>query len=74
MPDASNGRFSKYNILGRVIVRKDLPKITKFMEYELQDWGGNWHSGTYPKRVYQREYWEPKLLELEFKLNTSGGQ
>lgn len=68
LPAASNGRFSKYNIQGRVIVRKDLSKITKFLEYELQDWGGNWHYGTYPKQVYQREYWEPKFLKLEFKL------
>lgn len=74
LPDASNGRFSKYNIQGRVIVRKDLPKVTKFMEYELQDWGGNWHYGTYPKLVYQREYWEPKFLKLEFKLIQQVGK
>lgn len=74
LPVASNGRFSKYNIQGRVIVRKDLPKITKFLEYKLQDWGGNWHYGTYPKRVYQREYWEPKFLKLEFKLVRQVGK
>lgn len=68
LPDASNGRYSKYNIQGRTIVRKDLPKITKLFEYELKDWGGNWHSGTYPKLVYQREYWEPKFLQLEFNV------
>lgn len=68
LPDVSNGRFSKYNVEGRTIVRKDLPKITKFIPYELQDWGGNWHSGTYPKKVYQREFWEPKFLHLELNL------
>lgn len=68
LPDASNGRYSKYNVKGRVIVRKDLPKITKSMPYELQDWRGNWHSGTYPKKVYQREFWEPKFLHLELSL------
>ena len=61
LPDISN-------VEGRTIVRKDLPKITKFMPYELQDWGGNWHSGTYPKKVYQREFWEPKFLHLELSL------
>ena len=40
LPDASNGRYSKYNVHGRTIVRKDLPKITKLLEYELKDWGG----------------------------------
>lgn len=68
LPDVSNGRYSKYNIKGRVIVRKDLPKIIKCMPYELQDWGGNWHYGTYPKKVYQREYWEPRFLNLELIL------
>lgn len=68
LPDASNGRYSKYNAKGRTLVRKDLPKITKFIPYELQDWGGNWHSGTYPKKVYQREFWEPKFLHLELSI------
>ena len=67
-PNINNGRFSRYNVKGRVIVHKDLSKVVKFMPYELQDWGGNWHFGTYPKKVYQREYWEPRFLNLELAL------
>lgn len=45
-----------------------MPKITKFITYELQDWGEDWNSGIYPKKVYQREFWEPKFLHLELNL------
>ncbi|MFC7500947.1 hypothetical protein [Nocardioides sp. GCM10030258] len=36
LPEASRGRWSKLNLIGRVVVRKDLPKITK-------DFGG-WYT------------------------------
>ena len=68
LPDIKNGRYSKYNIEGRTIICKNLPMTIKFMQYELKDWGGNWHSGTYPKKVYQREFLEPKFLHLTFSL------
>lgn len=66
LPLESWGRYSKYNIKGRTIIRKDLPKVTTDIPYELQDWGGYWHTGTYQRFVYQREFWEPKFLNLEF--------
>lgn len=68
LPDARKGRYSKYNTEGRNITRKDLPMTTKLMPYSLKDWGGHWHYGTYPKNVYQREYWEPKFVRLNFSL------
>lgn len=36
LPDASRGRWSKWNLTGRVITRRDLPKVTK-------DFGG-WYA------------------------------
>jgi hypothetical protein len=68
LPEESTGLYSKYNIRGKTIVRKDLEKISKDMPYELKDWGGTWHYGTYPKMVYQREYWEPKFLNLSLNI------
>src|ERR1700678_2180623 len=29
VPDAENGRWSKYNVDGRIRIRRDLPKVTK---------------------------------------------
>lgn len=71
LPNEKRGRYSKYNLKGRVIVRRDLPKIPKWFDYELPHWNGiDTNSGSYLKDVYQKEYIEPRFYRILVKLIT----
>ena len=71
MPDKSIGRYSKYNILGRQIIRKDLPKVKKTFMREMPIWG-DWSKGsfimTYTMDVWHRDYWQPKNYYIQINL------
>lgn len=64
----NNGKYSKYNVIGRTIVRKDLPKETRYVFYRVTDWHGDEHTGTYPRLVWQREIWLPKMLTISIEI------
>lgn len=56
LPPASTGRWSKWNVNGREIVRKDLPKVYRSWTIESPDFqGGGTHSVSFHKDVFQKQ-------------------
>lgn len=74
-PDTQNGKYSKRNLEGWENIRKDLPKITKTFYWESPNFGD---AATYgssmrsrEREVYQREYHEPRMHELQIEVINS---
>jgi len=67
VPPARAGRYSKANVEGREVIRKDLPMVTRSYSWESPNWG-DWsngsHTHTVTRDVYQREFIPPKEVEL----------
>jgi len=56
LPLASTGRWSKWNVSGREVVRRDLPKVPHSWTIEAPDFhGSGTHSITFHKEVFQRQ-------------------
>jgi hypothetical protein len=59
VPPATRGRWSKYNVDGRVLVRRDLPKIDKVIggweTPNFGDWSRGSHTNYIARQVFQRE-------------------
>lgn len=71
IPAPSVGRFSKINVQGFEIVRRDLPKVTKNFSMDVPnfgDWSKGSHEVIWSREVYQRDLLFPKELELEIEL------
>ena len=67
IPRSSSGRYSRMNRFGKTIVRKDLPMITKTFSIEAPnygDWSKGSHEINYDRKVYRREFVEPKNLPI----------
>lgn len=71
LPDPSVGRWSKTNVHGYEVVRKDLPMITRTFEFEVPNWG-DWYNGshsvTQDRQVYPRDLIPPRNLGLKVSL------
>jgi hypothetical protein len=71
IPSPGAGRYSKANVNGREVVRKDLPKTTRSYSWETPNWG-DWsngsHTHTITREVYRKEFIPPKELELSISL------
>lgn len=68
LPPANCGKSSKRNVEGYHVIRKDLPKVDKtYYLGERPKWG-DWANGSFSlyvtKKVYQREFYHPKELEI----------
>ena len=71
LPSPKVGRYSKYNVNGREIVLKDLPKIPKSYSREVPnfgDWSKGTHDITRDIMVYPRKYWLPKNINVDVEL------
>jgi hypothetical protein len=69
IPCKEAGRYSRWNLEGREVVRRDLPKTTKTWEGEAPNYGGNGtHSVTFSRDVYQRDFYPPKGLAIQIEL------
>lgn len=71
LPNYKTGRYSNYNINGRVIVLKDLPKIQKSYSADspnFGDWSKGSHTVTWNREIYQRKYWYPQGLRINISL------
>jgi hypothetical protein len=56
LPQASTGRWSKWNVSGREIVRRDLPKVSRSWTIEAPDFhGSGTHSVTFHREVFQKQ-------------------
>jgi hypothetical protein len=71
IPSPSIGRYARINSQGFELIRKDLPKITKYFDVEVPnfgDWSKGSHTVTWSREVYHRDFLAPKQLELEIEL------
>jgi hypothetical protein len=70
LPEAHHGKFSRYNIHGRVKVRRDLPKREKSWSIEAPSWGStsDTHTIIFGKPCYQRQLIRPKNVTLSVEL------
>ena len=71
VPPPKSGRYSRANVEGREIVRRDLPMIPKTFYWETPNWG-DWsygsHTSSTTRDVYQRDFYPPKQVELTVEL------
>jgi hypothetical protein len=72
LPKKEAGKYSKRNIEGYFVVRKDLPKISKtYYLVERPVWG-DWDKGSFSlwvtKTVFQREEYKPEEREILVEL------
>jgi hypothetical protein len=71
IPDVRAGRYSRANVEGKEVVRKDLPMITKTYSWLTPNWG-DWSYGSHThyqtREIYQREFFPPKEVELSVSL------
>ncbi|WP_208875446.1 hypothetical protein [Streptomyces sp. PBH53] len=59
LPPAERGRFSKWNLVGRIVRRTDLPKVSRSWGFETPnfgDWSKGSHTITFTRQVYQVEH------------------
>jgi len=71
VPPAKSGRFSKANIEGREVVRRDLPMVQKTFYWETPnfgDWSNGSHTSSVTRDVYRRDFYPPKQVELTIEL------
>ncbi|ARU45172.1 hypothetical protein [Corynebacterium silvaticum] len=68
VPEATNGKWSRYNIDGRLFVRKDLPKVKKLIGGwqvpNFGDWKHGSHTHYSTRKVFQKEIWYAKQLPI----------
>ncbi len=74
IPCDEAGRYSRWNLEGREVVRRDLPKTTKSWPGDAPNFGGNGtHSVTFTREVYQRDFHPPKGLAIQIVLLKQEG-
>ena len=70
-PEYNIGRYSSYNLFGREIVRKDLPKYYKTWYVETPNFG-DWSRGSHFVKLgtwtYHRDFIPPKFVDIEIEL------
>lgn len=70
-PPAESGRYSRFNTEGRVVVRRDLPKVWKSYQWWAPNFGDSSkgeHLVTRLMEVYPREFHPPHQVELRIEL------
>jgi len=70
LPKPTTGRYSKTNVHGKEIVRKDLPMVSKTISMETPnfgDWSLGSHTVDFHREVYWREFLPPKELAIRIE-------
>jgi hypothetical protein len=70
VPDMTVGRYSSRNVNGDVVVRRDLPKITKSYSFDAPNFGDpsrGTHTIDQDREVYQRDYFAPREVAFSMK-------
>jgi hypothetical protein len=73
VPDMTAGRYSSRNVNGDMVVRRDLPKITKSYSFDAPNFGDpsrGTHTIDLDREVYQRDYFAPR--EVTFSMKQTG--
>jgi len=72
-PPGNRGKYSDANINGREEIRKDLPKTTKSVVIQAQNWrGSGTHDVWQTREVYVRDLLSPKQVNLSIEVLQSG--
>jgi hypothetical protein len=77
LPSPVAGRWSKWNVLGRWLIRRDLPKVTKTWGWDspnFGDWSKGSHSVSRTRDVFQRELRHGKRLAFLIDAQESDGE
>jgi hypothetical protein len=67
VPRPTQGRYSRRNLDGLEVVRRDLPKETYFITFESPnygDWSKGSHTTTWHKERYVRDFEAPRVLAI----------
>lgn len=75
VPPMSAGRYSRRNVEGYEVVRKDLPMTTQTRTFETPnfgDWSRGSHDVSWSCDVYIREFMPPRELELKAEIIREG--
>lgn len=71
IPDTIVGKYSRKNVEGEEIARKDLPKVSKPYSWDVPnygDWGNGSHEITIYRDVYQKDFQPPRELSISIVL------
>jgi len=69
IPPATTGRWSKWNITGRLKIRRDLPKVWHSWSIDAPDFnGGGTHPVTFSREVYQKQRLYGRQIEASVSL------
>ncbi|OIQ79908.1 hypothetical protein GALL_383410 [mine drainage metagenome] len=77
LPPRDGGRYARWNIDGRVVPRRDLPKVMKGRSFEspnFGDWSRGSHTVTQYREVFQKEirYGRQSRFEIEARVRDDG--
>lgn len=69
IPPTDSGMRSKRNKEGWEVVRKDLPKYTKYFYHDIQNFGdgarNGWSTVAIPREVYERDVTPPYMFHIQ---------
>ncbi len=71
IPNGKVGKFSRINVEGEEITRKDLPKVSKPFSWDTPnfgDWSRGSHEITRYRDVYQKDFRPPRELSISTEL------
>ena len=71
VPELYTGRYSKYNLNGRVIILRHLPKVKASYSAEVPnfgDWSKGSHDITWTREVFPRKQQLPKFLNINIEI------
>ncbi|MER6911191.1 hypothetical protein ABT354_05915 [Streptomyces sp. NPDC000594] len=78
LPQAARGRFSRWNLAGRIVPRTDLPKVPRSWGFETPnfgDWSKGSHTITFTRQVYQVEHLHGQQIVIAMEeVSNSDGQ
>ena len=70
VPPPQQGKYSNWNVNGKVVIRKDLPKETHYNYVDAPNWGDSYygtHTVALPYEKYPREYVAPRNTSIEIE-------
>lgn len=74
VPPATQGKYSRRNAHGYLVIRRDLPKEPNYQPHDVPNWGS--HTSTHtvylPHPRYPRDVIAPKLTEVCMELSNQG--
>jgi hypothetical protein len=78
IPPSTGGKYSDWNVNGHEVIRKDLPKETRYHTVQSPNWGDS-SNGTHPvdlpHEAYPRDSYAPSLSEIKISsTSTESGQ